>query len=168
MADVHIDPTLLSSDDSTTAYLVATAELAKIEETIYLEVYASQAKARTKEQVCRFAAGILSRLQGWLSDSGIELDEVQQAPESPATKVELAIRFLCVQLLLIWPYKSHPDVIFQRSQEIAKMCMRLLIRLWHSPPDQGNHAVFPLSVLSIPVMPFWVIGVLQTDLLDLI
>jgi len=147
-SDVHIDSILMSSDDSTTANLVAKAELAKIEETIYLELYASQVKPRTEDQVRRLASRISQRLQGWLADFGIDLDEVESVPESSASKVELAIGFLCAQLLFIWPFKGHPDAIFRQSQKIAKRCMRLLLRLWHSPLDSGYHTVFPLSVLA--------------------
>ena len=149
MSDVHIDSTLMSSDDSTTANLVAKAELAKIEESIYLELYASQVKARTEDQVRQLASRISQRLQGWLADSGIGLDEVENGPKSSASKVELVIRFLCAQLLFIWPYKGHPDVVFQQSQDVAKRCMRLLLRLWHSPSDPGHHTAFPLSVLTV-------------------
>ena len=150
ISDVHIDSTLILSDNSTTANLVARAELAKIEESIYLDLYASQVKSRTEEQVRHFTSRISQRLQSWLVDSGIDLEEVENMPESPASKTELVISFLCAQLLFIRPYKGHPDVIFRQSQDVAKRCMTLLLRLWQSPSDPGYHAVFPLSVVSFP------------------
>ena len=149
ISDVHIDSALMSSEDSITSYLVAKAELATIEESIYLETYAIQAKAKTEEQIRQFATTTLSKLQGWLTDAGIDLNEIQKAPESSASKVQLAINFLCAKLLLVWPNKRHPDVLFQQSQEVARICMRLLLCLWRSSPDQEHHPIFPLLVLSI-------------------
>lgn len=89
--------------------------MAKIEETVYLEVYANQVKAKNDDQVRVFATTILSRLQSWLADSGIDFDKIQNFPKSSAPNLQLAIRYLCVQLLLIWPHKNHPDGLFQRG-----------------------------------------------------
>ncbi|KAE8551010.1 hypothetical protein EYB25_007242 [Talaromyces marneffei] len=151
ISEVQLDSSLMAFGDSIASHLAAKAELAKIEETIYLEVYASQVQVKTAEQVRRIATTILSRLQAWLTDVEINLDEIQKDLEISAPKVELAIRFLCTQPFLIWPYKCHPDATtFQRSPEIAKICMKLLLRLWHSLPDQGNHAFFPLFLASLP------------------
>ncbi|EFE31631.1 C6 transcription factor, putative [Trichophyton benhamiae CBS 112371] len=149
--DMYFDPCLTPSERNVVSCLVAKTEMAKIEETVYLEVYANQVKAKNEDQVREFATTILSRLQSWLADSGIDFDKIQNFPKSSAPNLQLAIRYLCVQLLLIWPHKKHPDGIFQRGQEVAKMCMKYLICLWNSPPDQGNHAIFPLSVYPSPV-----------------
>jgi Fungal specific transcription factor domain len=144
ISSVNVDSTLMSSDDSTTANLAAKAILAQIEETIYLELYASQVEARTEDQVRRVASTISQKLQGWLADTGTDLEEVENVLESSTFKVESAILFLCAQLLFTLPHKSHPDVIFRQSHEVARRCMRLLLRLWHSPPDPEYHAAFPL------------------------
>ena len=149
-SDVYIDSTLKSPDDIITSYLVAKAELATIEESIYLGIYAIQAKARTEGQIRQFVTTTLSKLQSWLTDSRIDLNDIQEAPESSPRKVQLAISFLCAKLLLVWPTKRHPDALFQQSQEVARTCMRLLLRLWRSPPNRGHDPVFPLLVLSIP------------------
>ncbi|KAK2743553.1 hypothetical protein FQN57_004851 [Myotisia sp. PD_48] len=121
ISEIHLDPTLMASDDRDTAYLAAKAELAKIEEVIHLEIYASHAKARTEDEVRRFVSHIMHNLQAWLTNSGIDLDEVEDINKnSSAAEVELGISFLSAQLLLIWPYRNHPDVIFQQSLEVAR------------------------------------------------
>lgn len=146
ISDVQIDSTLMSPDDSTTALLVAKAELATIEETIYLGIYASQVKARTEDQVRQLVSRVSRRLENWLANSGTDLNEVENGLESSPSKVELAIDFLCAQLLLLWPYKEHPDIMFQQRTEIAQRCMRLLLRLWSSASDQGHRVALPRLV----------------------
>lgn len=148
ISDVHVDSTLISSDDSAVAHLVARTGLATIEETIYLEIYANQVKARTEDQARQLVSKIMRRLQDWLADSAISLDEVENATECSAWKIELAIGFYCAQLLLVWPYKDHPDVIFQRRAEVAKRCMRLILRLWCSVSEEGHHIGLPRLALS--------------------
>ncbi|EFQ96991.1 hypothetical protein MGYG_00034 [Nannizzia gypsea CBS 118893] len=160
--DMHFDPFLATSESSAVCCLLAKTELARIEETVYLEIYANQAKEKNEDQVRDFATMILSRLQSWLADSGIEFDKLQKVPKSSASNLQLAIRYLCVQLLLIWPHKNHPDGMFQRGQEVAKLCMRYLICLWNSSPDQGNHAVFPFFLASLP--PLYLYEVLSSIL----
>jgi hypothetical protein len=146
-SDIHFEsPVTFSdtfSDASHAASLVAKAELAKIEETIYLEIYANQVKPKNEDGIRGFATMTLSRLQVWLSNSGIDFDIVETLPETSSDKLQLAIRYLNVQLLLIWPHRNHPDTIFQQSQEIARMCMKLVLSLWNSLSDKNMHAVFP-------------------------
>lgn len=148
ISDVHIDSALISPDDSAVARLVARTGLARIEETIYLEMYANQVQARTEDQVRQLGSRILRRLQDWLVDSAIDLDEVENVPECSAWKIELAIDFYCAQLLLIWPYQDHPDVIFQQRTDVSKRCMRLMLRLWCSVSDEGYHIGLPRLALS--------------------
>ncbi|KAF7171585.1 hypothetical protein CNMCM5623_003954 [Aspergillus felis] len=141
---VHFDPRLVPSENGIPPCLVAKAEMARIEETVYLEIYAVHVQARDEDLVRGFAATILSRLQVCLTESGVDLNKIQKSFEGSASNLQLAIRYLSVQLLLIWPHKHHPDPMFQRAPEVARMCLKLLLRLWHSPPDQGSQAVFSL------------------------
>lgn len=149
ISDVHIDSTFMPANDSTTTNLVARAQLAKIRETIYWELYSSQPGVRTEDQIRQITSVITKELECWLADWGIDLAELESAPETSASKIGLAIDFLCTQLLFVSPYKGHPDVMFRENQEVAKRCMRLLLRLWHTTSDSQNHTAFPLSVLSI-------------------
>ena len=147
--DVDIDSTCMPAIDSTTASLVARAQLAKIREKIYWELYASQPEVRTEDEIRQIASVITKELEYWSTDWGIDLAELESVPETSASKIELAIGFLCTQLLFISPYKRHPDVMFRQGQEVARRCMRLFLRLWHITPDSKKHTVFPLSVLSV-------------------
>lgn len=164
-SEVHIDSTLLLSDDPGIAHLVARTELARIEETIYFEAYASQSKSRTKPQVIRLAYGIHRRLQDWLDNLGIDLDQAESSTEYPISKIELAIDFLCTRLLLIWPFKGHPDAMFLQGQNIARSCIKLLLRLWNSPPDQIHYAMSPLYVLTATLLVDSTSNLYETDLM---
>ncbi|GFG11600.1 hypothetical protein IFM5058_05520 [Aspergillus udagawae] len=150
VSEVHFDPRLVPSENGNPSCLVAKAEMARIEETVYLEIYAVHVQARDEDQVREFAATILSKLQVCLTESGVDLDKIQKSFEGSASNLQLAIRYLSVQLLLIWPHKHHPDPMFQRAPEAARMCLKLLLRLWHSPPDQGSQAVFSFFLASLP------------------
>ena len=119
-----------------------------IEETIYVEMYANQVKPKTESQVRQLVSKVSQRLHQWLVDSGINLEEVESMLDSPILEVELAFRFFSAQLLLIWPYKSHPDAVFRGGQEIARKCMKLLLRLWESS-DQRNFAALPWLVHAL-------------------
>jgi hypothetical protein len=144
VSEVHFDPRQVPSENGIPSCLVAKAEMARIEETVYLEIYAVHVQARDEDQVREFAATILSKLQVCLTDSGVDFDKIQKTFEGSVSNLQLAIRYLSVQLLLIWPHKHHPDPMFQRAPEVARICLKLLLRLWHSPPDQGSQAVFSL------------------------
>ncbi|GAB1203838.1 hypothetical protein APSETT445_002478 [Aspergillus pseudonomiae] len=146
VSEVHFDPCLVPSENDIPSCLVAKAEMARIEESVYLEIYAVHVQARNEDQVKGFAAMILSRLQDCLTQSGVDLDQIQKFSGGSASNLQLAIKYLSIQLLLIWPHKHHPDPIFQRALEVARMCLKLLLRLWHSPPDQGSQAVFSLRL----------------------
>jgi hypothetical protein len=140
---------LISSDDEAATYLVAKAKLAEIEDTIYLEIYASQVKAKTEEQVRQIVSKIYQRLQDWLADSGIDIEDMENTvTQISASKIELSIALFSTQLLLIWPFQEHPDAMFQRI-EVAKRCMRLLLRLWRSTSEPGHYVALPRSALSI-------------------
>ncbi|RHZ55810.1 transcription factor sphG [Aspergillus thermomutatus] len=162
VSEVYFDPGLVPSDNSITSSLVAKAEMARIEEAIYLEIYAVHVQARNEDQVRGFAATIWSRLQGCLADSGVDLDKLQKSPESSASNLQLALRYLCVQLLVIWPHKHHPDPMFQRALEVARTCLKLLLHLWHSPPDEGSHAIFSFFLASLP--PLYLYEILSSIL----
>ncbi|GFF34800.1 hypothetical protein IFM58399_03997 [Aspergillus lentulus] len=162
VSEVHFDPRLAPSENGIPSCLVAKAEMARIEETVYLEIYAVHVQARDEDQVRGFAASVLSRLQVCLTESGVDLDKIQKSLEGSASNLQLAIRYLSVQLLLIWPHKHHPDPMFQRAPEVARMCLKLLLRLWHSPPDQGSQAVFSFFLASLP--PLYLYEVLSSIL----
>ncbi|KAJ9365713.1 transcriptional regulator family: Fungal Specific TF [Paecilomyces variotii] len=161
-SDIHFETYAVSSEVSLASSLIAKSELARIEETIYLEIYASQVKPKREDEIRAFAAMMLSKLQVWLTNSGIDLNMIQTPPETSADKLQLTIRYLNVQLLLIWPHKHHPDTIYQRCKEVARMCMKLVLSLWNSPPDEGKHAVFPSFVASLP--PLYLYEVLSSIL----
>ncbi|KAH1341134.1 hypothetical protein KXW98_008551 [Aspergillus fumigatus] len=150
VSDVHFDPRLVPSENGIPSSLVAKAEMARIEETVYLEIYAVHVQARDENQVRGFAAAIMSKLQVCLTETGVDLDQIQTSLDGSASNLQLAIRYLSVQLLLIWPHKHHPDPMFQQAPEVARMCLKLLLRLWHSPPDQGSQAVFSFFLASLP------------------
>ncbi|KAE8131094.1 putative fungal-specific transcription factor [Aspergillus pseudotamarii] len=150
VSEVHFDPCLLPSENGIPSGLVAKADMARIEETVYLEIYAVHVQGRSEDQVREFAATISSRLQECLTESGVDMEKIQKSSEGSAPHLQLAIRYLSVQLLLIWPHKHHPDPMFQRALEVARMCLKLLLRLWHSPPDQGSQAIFSFFLASLP------------------
>ena len=120
ISDIHIDSTTIPPGDSAITHLVARADLAAIEETIYLEIYANQVKPKTEDQVRQLVTKLLRRLQDWLADSVVDLDDVENGSDSSAWKIELAIHFFCAQLLPVWSYKDHPDVMFQRRVDVAR------------------------------------------------
>ena len=145
---IHIDSTTISPDDSAMTLLVARTRLAAIEETIYHEIYACHVKPKNEDQVHQMATELLLRLQDWLASSAVNLGDVESGSDSSAWKIELAIQFFCAQLLLIWPYRDHPDVIFRRRADVSRRCMRLLLRLWNSTSEEGLQAQFPRLALS--------------------
>jgi len=72
--------------------LVTKAKLAEIEDAIYLDIYSSQVKAKTEEQVRQTVSKIHQRLQDWLADSGINIEDVENAAtQISASKIELSI-----------------------------------------------------------------------------
>ncbi|KAE8160103.1 putative fungal-specific transcription factor [Aspergillus tamarii] len=150
VSEVHFDPCLLPSENGISSGLVAKAEMARIEETVYLEIYAVNVQGRSEKQVREFATTISSRLQECLTESGVDMDKIQKSSEGSVSHLQLAIRYLSVQLLLIWPHKHHPDPMFQRALEVARMCLKLLLRLWHSPPDQESQTIFSFFLASLP------------------
>lgn len=144
ISHIHIDSTIFSpNDDRATADLLARTRLAAIEESIYYEMYACQVKPKTMNQVRQMAAQLQLRLHDWLTSSAVNLGDVESGSDGSAWKIELAINYFCAQLLLIWPYRNHPDVIFQQRADISRRCMRLLLRLWDSTSDEGVQAQFP-------------------------
>ncbi|KAK3317267.1 putative fungal-specific transcription factor [Cercophora scortea] len=164
LSDVHFVGTgypISPGNTANSGHDAARAEMARIEEAIFMETYAIHVRPRNEDQVRAFAASMLSRLQTCLADAGVEPGRIlQNECESSAVDLQLLIRSLCVQLLLTWPHKGHPDIIFQRDQELGRMCMKLLLRLWHSEPEGVNHAVFPLFLASLP--PLYLHEVLST------
>ncbi|EAW13631.1 transcription factor sphG [Aspergillus clavatus NRRL 1] len=162
VSDMDLDSSLMLSEHGVTPSLVTRAEMARVEESIYLETYAVQVSPRNEDQVRQFAATTLSRLRACLADAGVDLDKIEKCSESPASDLQLAVRYLCLQLLLVWPHKHHPDQIFQRGPEVARMCLKLLLCLWHSSPDQGSHAVFSSFLASLP--PLYLYEVISSSL----
>ena len=63
ISDIHIDSTTIPPGDSAITHLVARADLAAIEETIYLEIYANQVKPKIEDQVRQLVTKLLRRLQ---------------------------------------------------------------------------------------------------------
>ncbi|KID84202.1 Transcription factor, fungi [Metarhizium guizhouense ARSEF 977] len=152
-SDLLLDFTLAPDDDGTMAYLFARTELAVIEEMIYSRVYSNQVEVRTEDQVRQIAAKISQRLQDWLVSWRIHLNEVESHQKQAVWKAKLAVDFLCVQLLLIWPYKDHPDALFQQQTHIARRCMRLFLHLWQSTQERGHHVAIARSVVYTTRFP---------------
>lgn len=142
---LQASPWYSEEEDNVHSVLDAKAEMAKIEETIFLEIFAAHAKPKTEQQVRILTNTVLSRLQDCVSSAGIDLEKL---PDSSAdmsiSHLQLAIRYFCLHLLVIWSYKSHPHFSFHRGPEVARKCLKLLLRLWHSPSEQGSHIAFPL------------------------
>ncbi|KAF5023549.1 hypothetical protein F66182_4416 [Fusarium sp. NRRL 66182] len=140
MSCLQIDSSFSPLDGDTTTHLLAKTELATIKETIYLEEYSHQVKARTSDQVRHVVASISQRLGDWLAKWHIDLDELENNLEQSPWKARLAIDFLCVQLLLLWPYKDHIDVLFRQQIDVARRCMRFMLCLWRSTHGLGDLA----------------------------
>ncbi|KAF5269037.1 hypothetical protein FOXYS1_32 [Fusarium oxysporum] len=137
---LQMDSSFSLLNDDTTTHLLAKTELATIKEIIYLEEYSNQVKARTSDQVRHVVARTSRRLEDWLAKWHIDLDELENNLEQSPWKARMAIDYLCVQLLLLWPYKDHIDAIFQQQINVARCCMRLMLCLWRSAPGLGNLA----------------------------
>ena len=143
ISDVHIVPALISANNEAASYLVAKAKLAEIEETVYLEIYSNQAEAKPEDQARQAVYSIYQGLQDWLANSGIIIEDVENDVTGLSIlKIELSIAFFSAQLLLIWPFQGHSGAIFQHK-EVAKRCMRLLLRLWRSTSEPGRYVTFP-------------------------
>ncbi|KAI5868188.1 hypothetical protein GGS23DRAFT_544457 [Durotheca rogersii] len=149
-SDVSIKPAPGIHHDPSMNDLVAKARLAEIQESIHSEIYALRAPARTETQVRLLIFKFDQRLQQWLADWGIDLEEAENgaSPTSTST-IELSVGFTCTQLLYLWPFREHPDVVYQRI-EISRRCIRLLLRLWRSAADLGRQGVFPRAIASHP------------------
>ena len=143
MSDISMEPRSSASDQINMPDLMVKVDLAKIEENIYFEIYASQVKPRTEDQVRRLVSKLSQRLEDWLFESQVDLEEVENVSEISSSKIELAAGFLSAQLLLIWPFKNHPDSLFHQCPNLALRCMKLLLRLWHSS-GSGYLAIFSL------------------------
>ncbi|KAF5228430.1 hypothetical protein FAUST_11077 [Fusarium austroamericanum] len=125
MSCLQMDSSFSPLNDDTTTHLLAKTELATIKEIVYLEEYSNQVKARTSDQVRHVVVRISQRLEDWLAKWHIDLDELENNLEQSPWKARLAIDFLCVQLLLLWPYQDHIDAIFQQQIDIARQLFHL-------------------------------------------
>ncbi len=162
ISEVHIAPALISPNDEAASYLVAKAKLAEIEETVYLEIYSNQAGAKTEDQTRQVVCDIYQRLQNWLADSGIIIEDVENDVTGLSVlKIEPSIAFFSAQLLLIWPFQGYSDAIFQHK-EVAKSCMGLLLRLWRSTSELGRYVTLS-SVLNEHLSPSLNKGELEVD-----
>lgn len=149
LSEVYIEPRPTSCD-SITSSLITRTKLAKIVERIYFEMYADRIESRTTERVRQCALAILSSLQDWSGDAGLDINEIQKSAESSSSKIELSICFLSAKLLLIWPNEHLSDAVFQQKHQISRTMMKLLLSLWNLPPEQDHHIHFPLFLASIP------------------
>ncbi|KAI0152106.1 hypothetical protein F4776DRAFT_669924 [Hypoxylon sp. NC0597] len=130
--------------------LVARVKLAEVQEEIYLDIYACRTPTKTEEQVRLQISKLNQRLQDWMSDSGIDVDDMgSAAPSGSSSKIDLSIGFACTKLLYMWPFREHPDVMFQRI-EVSRKCMELILHLWRSSPELGYQGIFPRIIASHP------------------
>lgn len=135
--DVHITSAMLAAANTTAIDLVAKAKLAGIEETIYADIYSYRATAQTVEQMESAISKIELKLQQWLVESEIDMEDLDQDAQIPTVKLELSIAFVSVRLLLIWP--SHERRL--ERVDSARKCIRLLLRLWQSTLELGQYMV---------------------------
>ncbi|KAI0388116.1 hypothetical protein F5Y04DRAFT_274968 [Hypomontagnella monticulosa] len=148
--DVHIDTIPNAVENTLIGDLAAKARLAEIQEGIYFEIYARRAPGRTDSQVRQLTSRLSQKLQDWLLNSGIDIEDIDNIsnPDSPS-KIELFIAFTFTQLLYMWPFREHPDMMHQCT-EVSRRCMKLLLRLWHPLAELGHLGVFPRIVASQP------------------
>lgn len=124
--------------------LAIKAELAAIEESIYLQVYASNVRGRTEDEVMNVVIPINRRLDEWLVKSGVDLETTIRQPGSWPAHAELVLGSLCAKLLLLWPFRKHPDPLCQQYYGNAATCVRLMVSLWESGASERQHIFLPL------------------------
>ncbi|KAG5932551.1 hypothetical protein E4U53_001269 [Claviceps sorghi] len=135
----------LTPGNQTFETLARQAELAAIQEAIYFQLYATQVKARTEEQVRQVVIPLWQRLENWLAKSDVSLEATTKTqPQSCPTHIALAFQTLSTKLLLISPYREHPDAMFRQRKSIAEKCLKLLLSLWASTRDSVKHTSVPL------------------------
>ncbi|KAI1417047.1 fungal-specific transcription factor domain-containing protein [Hypoxylon sp. FL1857] len=149
-SDICIDATPKSLNNGIMDDLVAKVKLAEINEEIYREIYACRAPARTEEQVRLQISKLDQRLQAWLTDAGIDLDDIgSAAPSGSISKIQMSVGSTCTQLLYMWPFREHPDVMSRRL-EASRRCMKLMLHLWRFSAELGYQGIFPRIVASHP------------------
>ncbi|KAI2465874.1 fungal-specific transcription factor domain-containing protein [Annulohypoxylon bovei var. microspora] len=150
LSDVYIDNSSKSFDDMTMNDLVAKAKLAEIQEEVYLEIYACRAPARTEDQVRLMISRFNQKLRDWLIESGMDQEDLDNTASLESTsKIELSIGFTCTQLLYMWPFREHPDII-SKCIEVSRRCMKLLLHLWCSSAELGHRGILPRILASHP------------------
>lgn len=136
--DVHITSGMLSGCSQAATDLVAKAKLAGIEEIIYTDIYSYRAKAKTDEEMESASLKVELKLQQWLIESGIDMDDVENNDaEIPTVKLELCVAYFSVRLLLIWPFQKHKH----ERVDYARKCIRLLLHLWQATRELGQYMV---------------------------
>ncbi|OTA56525.1 hypothetical protein K449DRAFT_375707 [Hypoxylon sp. EC38] len=149
-SDMCIEAIPKSHDDTIMNDLAARVKLAEVQEEIYLDIYACRTPTKTEEQVRLQISQLNQKLQDWIIDSGIDIDDMgSAAPSGSISKIDLSIRFACTKLLYMWPFREHPDVMFQRI-EVSRKCMKLMLHLWHSSAELGYQGIFPRIIASHP------------------
>ncbi|KAF2770101.1 putative C6 transcription factor [Teratosphaeria nubilosa] len=142
-SQIQLDMALL--DDNPKA-LAAKAELASIEETIFLQIYAGHVTTRTEDEVRAIVEPLIQRLDNWLVRQGVDVEATMRQPQSCPAHAGLFLSSLCAKLLLIWPFRGHPDDCFQQHWSIAVTCVRLLVSLWESRDNDAQHVSIPMYV----------------------
>jgi hypothetical protein len=142
-SEVQLDLTL---SDGSFKTLAVKAELAAVEETIFHQVYAGHVKARTEDEVRDIVGPISQRLDDWLAKSGVDLETTLKQPERCPMHAALVFSSSCAKLLLLKPFREHPDAIFQPHYSIAATCMKLLVSLWTSALGDRQQVSVPLYV----------------------
>lgn len=138
--DVTIEPALTLPLDEAATYLVAKAKMARIEEQIYWEIYSSQSRTKTEDQISQIVSMLDLRLQDWSAESGVDLEDSKDCDTFLfCSRIELSIAFYSTRILLIWPFDMHPDVNWHPIDD-ARKCMRLLLRLWSATSELGHYA----------------------------
>ncbi|KAG6011440.1 hypothetical protein E4U54_008088 [Claviceps lovelessii] len=146
-SEVQLD---LTPQDKSSENLAVQAELAAIQETIYLDLYAGHVRLRNEGQVRQVVTPIWDRLEDLLAKSAVDSSATKSQPESQPEHAALLFQTLCAKLLLISPYREHPDAIFQQRSSIAETCMKLLLSLWTSALDPSKDISIPRLVASCP------------------
>lgn len=148
---VQLDITPLNNSFKT---LAVKAELAAIEESIYLQIYAGHAKVLTEDEVRDTVGAISQRLDNWLVKAGVDVEATSRQPETFPSHAAFLFGALCAKLLLLTPFKDHPDHLFQQHHGIATNCLRLLRSLWASTLGAWQQVSVPLYVSPISSKPY--------------
>ncbi|KAH9845329.1 putative fungal-specific transcription factor [Teratosphaeria destructans] len=92
----------------------------------------------------------MQQLDNWLVRQGVDVEATMMQPQSCPAHTGMFLGSLCAKLLLIWPFRGHPDDCFQQHWSIAVACVRLLESLWESRDNEAQQVSIPILIASYP------------------